>query len=118
MDDLSQWLTADLADDLEAQGAVLALVLGSAVPPAAGLPYLAFDDLRRRVVEVLRKELRIPADQPSSPRGLGRAFLDRARAHVVALPSPLPTLLSVSGTTAIPSAFGKPWSDRLVCSRH
>ncbi|HEY0511787.1 MAG TPA: hypothetical protein VGH73_07785 [Thermoanaerobaculia bacterium] len=87
MDDLSQWLTADLADDLEAQGAVLALVLGSAVPPSAGMPYFAFDDLRRRIIEVLRKELRIAEDQPSSPRGLGRAFLDRARAHVVTMPS-------------------------------
>jgi hypothetical protein len=88
MDDLSHWLTADLAGDLDAQSAVLALVLGSAVPPAAGVPWLAFDDLRRRITELLRKELRIPEDQPSSPPGLGRDYLDRARAHVAALPSP------------------------------
>jgi hypothetical protein len=93
MDDLSQWLTTDLAGDLDAQAAVLAIVVGSAVPPAPGMPWLAFDRLRRRITEVLRKELRIPHDQPSSPAGLGRAFLDRARAHVATVPSPAPDLV-------------------------
>jgi hypothetical protein len=93
MDDLSQWLTADLAGDLDAQAAVLAIVFGSAVPPAAGVPWLAFDDLRRGITELLRKELRIPQDQPSSPAGLGRAFLDRARAYVATMPSPWPDLV-------------------------
>ena len=88
MDDLSHWLTADLGGDLDAQAAVLAIVLGSAVPPAAGVPWLAFDDLRRRITELLRKESRLPEDQPSSPPGLGRDFLLRARAHVAAMPSP------------------------------
>jgi hypothetical protein len=93
MDDLSHWLTADLAGDLDAQAAALAIVLGSAVPPAAGVPWLAFDDLRRGVTELLRKELRIPEDQPSSPPGLGRDFLYRARAHVAVMPSPLAGLV-------------------------
>lgn len=93
MDDLSHWLTADLAGDLDAQAAVLAIVLGSAVPPAAGVPWLAFDDLRRGITELLRKALRIPEDQPSSPPGLGRDFLNRARSHVAAMPSPLPDLV-------------------------
>jgi hypothetical protein len=93
MDDLSHWLTADLARDLDAQAAVLALVLGSAVPPAEGMPWFSFDDLRRRITELLRKELRIPEDQPSSPAGLGRDFLDRARAYVATMPSPLPDLV-------------------------
>ena len=93
MDDLSHWLTADLEGDLDAQAAVLAIVLGSAVPPAAGVPWLAFDDLRRGITELLRKELRIPEDRPSSPPGLGRDFLNRARAHVAAMPAPLPDLV-------------------------
>jgi hypothetical protein len=93
MDDLSQWLTADLAGDLDAQAAVLALVLGSAVPPAAGMPWFAFDDLRRRITELLRRELRLPEEQPSSPAELGRSFLDRARAYVATMPSPLPALV-------------------------
>jgi hypothetical protein len=93
MDDLSQWLTADLGGDLDAQAAVLAIVLGSAVPPAAGVPWLAFDDLRRRIRDLLREEARLPEDQPSSPPGLGRAYLDRARAYVATMPSPLPDLV-------------------------
>jgi len=93
MDDLSHWLTDDLGSDLDAQAAVLAIVFGSAVPPAAGVPWLAFDDLRRRITELLRKELRIPEDQPSSPSGLGRDFLHRARAYVAAMPSPLTDLV-------------------------
>jgi hypothetical protein len=93
MDDLSQWLTADLASDLDGQAAVLAVILGSAVPPAAGVPWLAFDDLRRRITQLLRKDLRIPEDQPSSPPGLGRDYLLRARAHVAAMPSPLTGLV-------------------------
>lgn len=88
MDDLSQWLTADLASDLDAQAAVLAIVLGSAVPPATGVPYPVFDSLRRGITELLRKELRLAEDQPSSPAGLGRDFLDRARAYVATMPSP------------------------------
>jgi hypothetical protein len=88
MDDLSQWLTADLADDLDAQAAALAIVLGSAAPPAAGVPWFAYDQLRRRITELRRQELRLAADQPSSPRELGTAFLDRARATVAAMPAP------------------------------
>jgi hypothetical protein len=95
MDDLSQWLTIDLARDLEAQAAVLAIALGSATPAAEGMgmPWFAFDDLRRRILERLREELRIPDDQPSSPAGLGRDFLDRARAYVADMPSPLSDLV-------------------------
>ncbi len=93
MDDLSHWLTADLAGDLDAQAAVLSIVLGSAVPPAAGVPWIAFDDLRHRITELLRKELRIPENQSSSPPELGRAFLDRARAYAATMPSPLPPLV-------------------------
>lgn len=94
MDDLSQWLTNDLVGDLDAQAAVLALTLGSAVPPASGIPWFPFDHLRRRITELLRTELRLPEDEPRSPAGLGRAvFLERARAHVVAMPSPLPDLV-------------------------
>lgn len=93
MDDLSQWLTVDLAGDLDAQAAALALVLGSAVPPAVGVPWFPFDHLRRRIVDRLRKELRLPDDEPLSSVVLGRAaFLQRARAHVVPMPSPLPDL--------------------------
>jgi hypothetical protein len=93
MDDLSHWLTGDLGGDLDAQAAVLAIVFGSAVPPAAGVPWLAFDGLRRQITELLRKELRLPEDQPSSPAGLGRDFLHRARAYVAAMPSPLADLV-------------------------
>lgn len=89
MDDLSHWLTDDLGGDLDAQAAALAIVFGSAIPPAAGVPWLAFDGLRRGITELLRKELRIPEDQPSSPPELGRDFLHRARAYVAVMPSPL-----------------------------
>ena len=107
MDDLSQWLTADLAGDLDAQAAVLALVFGSAVPPAAGMPFFAFDDLRRRITELLRRELRLPEDQPSSPAGLGRAFLDRARAHVSG------DALAATGPRPLP---GRPLSSAALAS--
>jgi HEAT repeat protein len=93
MDDLSRWLTDDLGNDLDAQASVLAIVFGSAIPPAAGVSWLAFDELRRQITELLRKELRISEDEPSSPPGLGRDFLHRARAYVAIMPSPLTDLV-------------------------
>lgn len=94
MDDLSQWLTTDLKGDLNAQAAVLAIVFGSAVPPAIGVPWFPFDHLRRRIVDLLRKELRLPDDEPLSSVSLGCAeYLRRARAHVVSMPAPLPDLV-------------------------
>ncbi len=94
MDDLSQWLTTDLSGDLDAQAAVLAIVLGSAVPPAAGVPWLLFDQLRRKIVDLFLRELRISDDKPLSTAGFGStAFLRRARAHIVSMPSPLQDLV-------------------------
>ncbi|HSK76930.1 MAG TPA: hypothetical protein VLQ45_10770 [Thermoanaerobaculia bacterium] len=88
MDDLSQWLTTDLQGDPEAQASVLAIVLGSAIPPAIGVPWFSFDQLRRRIADLLRKELRLPDNEPLSSAGLGRvASLERARAHVVSKPA-------------------------------
>lgn len=92
MDDLSQWLTCDLACQPQAQAAALAICFGSAVPPEVGIPWFSFDHLRRKINEVLRKELHLPDDEPLS--GIGRAvFLERARAHVVSMPSPLSDLV-------------------------
>ncbi len=93
IDDLSHWLTDDLGGDLDAQAAALAIVLGSAVPPASGVPWLAFDDLRRAITERLREELRISEDQPSSPLELGRDSLHRARAYIAVMPSALSDLV-------------------------
>ena len=84
-------------------------------PARRGLPWFAFDDLRRRITELLRKELRLPEEQASSPAGLGR-FLDRARAYVVALPAPLPDLVRFRDER-YPPASGKPWSGRPASSR-
>lgn len=94
MDDLSQWLMSDLAGDLDAQAAALALVLCSAAPPAIGVPWFTFDRLRRRILDQLRQELRI-SDQALSPQELvrGPVVLDRARARVVDMPAPLPHLV-------------------------
>lgn len=95
MEDLSQWLMNDLASDLDAQAAALSIVLCSAAPPAIGVPCFSFDRLRRMILDLLRRELRIPDDQPLSPQGLGRGsvFLDRARARVVDMPAPLPDVV-------------------------
>jgi hypothetical protein len=91
MDDLSQWLLTDLADDLEALATVLAIVLCSAVPPAAGVPWFSFISLRERLVETMRRKLRSPSDESPSPRYLAHApsFLERARAHVIVIPASL-----------------------------
>ncbi len=93
MDDLSHWLNGDLRGDLEAQSAVLAIAIGSAVAPAEGVPWFAFNDLQRRITELLRKEWRIAEDRPSSPPELDPDFLPRARAYVAILPSPLTDLV-------------------------
>lgn len=95
MDDLSHWLMNDLAGDLDAQAAALAILLCSAAPPAIGVPWFAFDQLRRMILDQLRRELRISDDQPLSAQGLGRGpvFLDRARARVLDMPAPLPDLV-------------------------
>jgi hypothetical protein len=95
MDDLSEWLMNDLAGDLDAQAAVLSLVLGSAASLTVGVPWFAFDRMRRMILDLLRRELRIPDDQPLPPQELGRGpvFLDRARARVVEMPAPLSDLV-------------------------
>jgi hypothetical protein len=93
MADPSGWLTTDLAGDPEAQAAALAITVGTAVPPTLGVPWLLFDVLRRRIADVLRAELHLPADEPPPSTMPGRAgALERARAQMVALPSPLPSL--------------------------
>ncbi|HJX28835.1 MAG TPA: hypothetical protein VJ885_13065 [Thermoanaerobaculia bacterium] len=92
MDDLSQWLTTDLAGHPEAQAAALSICFGSAVPPAVGIPWFSFDRLRRGITEVIRKAAHLPDDEPSP--GIGRGLsLERARAQVVSMPSPLSDLV-------------------------
>ncbi len=93
MDDLSQWLLTDLASDLEGQAAVLAIVLGSATSPTIGVPWFPFDQMWRKLVELLRKERHIPEDTPLSLPGRAPALLERARAEVLVMPAPLPDLV-------------------------
>jgi HEAT repeat protein len=87
LDNLAPWLLSDLAGNLEARGAVLALVVGSAVPPANAVPWFPFDRLRRALFGILRRDFLSAGE--SEPVNESPRYLERARAHAVAMPAPL-----------------------------
>lgn len=89
MDDLVHWLLTELASDLDTWCAVVALTLCSTGNLPRRVSWFRFDQLRRRLLTALRRQLRLHRE----PRELGTlcrgpAALERAGIEV--LPAPYP----------------------------
>jgi len=84
MDDLSRWLLEDLPQDQDAWCTALALTLCCAAPGIGSVSWLQFEQLRRALDCLIRRELRCHHDRRQvADLCRGSTVLERARAEVL-----------------------------------